>query len=162
MPNPARRCPAAGLAVMILVLAGLAGCMWQVPLADPALDARYKALSPPPGQAMLYLIREDAPEAGQVRTRVHLDGRGFGTVLGGAYLLAALGPGHHRLEVSLDNQASLDLMARPGQTYYVLHRVMASGGRFLVWLGPLSPERGRELLAASRLSLKDEFLPPLD
>ena len=133
-------------------------CMWQIPLAGPEVDARYKSLAPASGKALLYLIRPPQPGEGDpIGTRILLDGRGFGTVKGGAYLAAMLPPGQHTLSVSLHNRAEIVLQLVPGRTYYVAQGLRWREGKFFVWLKRLKPAQGRKMLEQCRYALKNEF-----
>lgn len=151
----------AGVSLVALPLF-LAACMWQVPLATPKQDQHYKNLTPPPGQALLYVIRIPQPkEGGSVGTMVYLDGGGFGTVTGGSYLAAALPPGKHQIFVQLHTPASLTLELKAGQTYFVEHGLKVGGGQFQAWLRQVDEAQGRKALARCRYSLKNEFADTL-
>ncbi len=147
----------AGAALLALPLF-LAACMWQIPLATPKQDQRYKNLTPPQDQALLYLIRIPQPnEGGSVGTRVFLDGAGFGTVIGGSYLVAALPPGQHQVFVQLHTATSLTLDMKAGQTYYVEQGMKVASGQFRVWLRQVDAAQGRKSLEKCRYSIKNEF-----
>lgn len=138
------------------------GCMWHVPVAASDQARAYRNMQPPPGKALLYVLRSDALEGGTVLTRVHLDGDGFGTFSGGSFLVVAIEPGKHELRVSLDNTARLSFSARAGERIYLLQGVrVTTGPSFQVWLKQLDATEGQARLKAYRMSLKNDLLPPL-
>lgn len=161
-PNYFSRVPIPALAAVILAALLFPACMWMVPVGSPAMDQRLKSMSPPPGKALIYVIRAVTPAASEVRTRVYLDGDGFGTVKGGTYLALAVNPGTHRIHTSLHTKAQVTIAAKAGQTYYILHGMKAPGQGQQVSYQPqlkmISAKEGQAALAKCRPSLKNDLM----
>jgi hypothetical protein len=135
-----------------------AACMWHLPLAGPGESAQYASLTPPPDQALLYVLRADEVEGGGIMSLVRLDGENFGVVRGGTYLVAALPPGRHTLSSTLDKTAELELSLRAGQTYYVKHRVLVQNTVRRPGLESMEAQQGRALISGYRMSQKNWLL----
>ena len=143
------------LLVALLLTAG--ACMWNLPLAGQQESARYASLTPPPGKGLLYVLRLDEVEGGGIMSLVKLDGRNFGIVRGGVYLVAALEPGRHTVSSMLDKGQELSLDIQEGKTYYAAHFLRVTYSTRHARLKRLSPEEGRALLKGYRLSGKNYF-----
>ena len=143
---------------LILLLLFTTACMWHIPLADQVESRQYAAMQPPAGKALLYLLRADEVEGGGIMTLVRLDGDNFGIVRQGLFLVAALDPGSHTLESTLDKGSRLTLEMEAGRTYYVMHRVRVPETTRYTELERISEEQGRTLTAQYTMSLKNWYL----
>jgi hypothetical protein len=121
-----------------LAAALLAGCA-SVPKAAPELDLAAKQFqSPKPGQAALYVYRNEAFGAA-ARMSVLLDGQHVGDTASRSFLLVPVAPGKHQLVSKAENESTLELDAKAGDTYFVWQEVK---------MGAFSPR--------SKLQLVDE------
>lgn len=145
----------------LLLFITFSACMWNLPLADPAQSRQYAYMQPPEGKALLYLLRADEEEGGSIMTFVRLDGKGFGVVRGGTFLVAALDPGSHTLTVVLDKGSELTLDMEAGKSYYVMHRVRVPDTVRYAELERISEEQGQILTPKYTMSLKNDYMHTL-
>ncbi|MDY0005000.1 MAG: DUF2846 domain-containing protein [Polyangia bacterium] len=108
--------------VMGMACAGVLCSACPATVAAPSgLDVIARNLSPPPGHALLYVIRPEF--MGQaVRFDVLVNGTWIGATGGFRYLFTYLRPGHYLIQSRAENVAELRLTVRAGQIYFVEQR----------------------------------------
>lgn len=120
MSLPPRRTILAAAAAAVL-----SGCIFGVATAPPEHDVAAKQFRPPPpGTAALYVYRN---ESWQSAARLHLllNGQHLGTTTGHRYVVAWVGPGRHQLVSKGGNEATIEIDAKPGATYFVWQEAKA-------------------------------------
>jgi hypothetical protein len=135
----------ASLAVVVL-----SGCSATAP-APRWLDQQARRMRPPPGYALLYVLRP-AFLGKTSRFDVYVNGDWIGATGGRRYIFTVLPPGHHVIESRAENRATLRLNVRAGRTYYVQQRPSLGRLRHRNRLRVLSPARAQPRLARCRLS----------
>jgi hypothetical protein len=130
---PTRRSLIAASAAALLVACA------SVPKAPPERDLAAKQFQPPaPGNASLYVYRNEA-FGGVARMSLLLNGQHVGDTGPRSFVWLGLSPGKHQLVSKAENDSTLELEAKPGETYFVWQEVK---------MGLMSPR--------SKLQLVDE------
>lgn len=130
-----RRLLAGLLPALGLILACLGSCSATV-AAPPRLDGIAKALAPPPGHALLYVIRPEF--MGQaMRFDVLVNGTWIGATGGFRYVFTYLKPGHYLIQSRAENIAELRLSVQAGGVYFVEQRPL---------MGMFGPQNTLDLL----------------
>ena len=106
------------------ILALLAACV-QLPPTPEDIQAK-KFESPPPGKAVLYLVRTN-PDWGDLAATVFLDDRMMGATYEGTYFRWELPPGRHRITGYASDTGAITVDLQPGRTYFVQHAVLGGG-----------------------------------
>jgi len=144
--NQLRAIFAVGAALLLAVLCG--------PLASPGAYAQGAQLtSPPPGKALLHIVRSDTePRDALVPVVVNAELAGY--LENGSFTSVAVNPGKVFVRTGEQVIASFELEAAAGRTYYL--RVQAVHGMTAVQtdIGLMSDAQGRDALAQAR------FVPP--
>ena len=120
---------------------------------------------PESGKALVYVIAQENPEdsynAGDVTTRVGLDGTWVGANYGQSFLSFSLAPGEHRVCVDWQStiasrqqlSGAVEIAAEAGKTYYlgtsILPSGLAGGPREDLWLKQVDSAEGLLLLSKS-------------
>ncbi|WP_436295532.1 DUF2846 domain-containing protein [Stenotrophobium rhamnosiphilum] len=103
------------------------GCA-SVPMASPQADTTAKAYRAAPGQANIYVYRNETLGAA-LKMPVTLDGAQVGETASKTYIYRQVNPGSHVL--TSQGEGSLTVNAQAGQNYFVWQEVkmgMISGG----------------------------------
>ncbi len=110
-------------ALMALVVATVAvnGCA-SVPLATPDQDLRARSAQPLPGTALVYIYRNES-FGSAVRMGVLVDGVYLGDSAAKTYLITQVSAGPHTIVSKAENDATLPILAQPGQRYFVWQEV---------------------------------------
>lgn len=138
------------LAVVLVVLLGLAGCA-SVPMGDAAQDTRLKSFAAKPGVAGIYVYRNESFGAA-IRMDVEVDGKPIGQTAAKTYLFKEVAPGTHTVTSKSENADSLVIEAVAGRLYYIWQEVkwglMFAGTK----LNLMSEEEGRKGVLETRLA----------
>ena len=109
-----------GVSLLVFVLS-LTGCA-SVPMANKDADAQAKTFAPAADQATLYIYRNEKMGSA-VKMSVLVDGKDIGKTAAGTYIRQTLPAGTHVLVSKAENDASLDIDVKAGQTYFVWQEV---------------------------------------
>jgi hypothetical protein len=124
-------------------------------VASNQLVAQARSLSPPSGQAGIYVIRGARRLADQPIWTVDLDFHGFGTVGAESYLYGWVRPGEHVVAVLYDGQVQgrTRFRAQAGRNYFFT----VVPGVFAVNVEPLREAMGRDLIQRYTASGDNRF-----
>jgi hypothetical protein len=103
------------LLVMLLSVAGLAGCAH---LAPPEADTLAKLLQPVPSKAVIFVLRNE-PASAPWRMKVVLDGQDMGSTSANTYFRWVVEPGRHLIISETQNDSGVVVDAQAGQIYYI-------------------------------------------
>src|SRR4051812_11400963 len=109
--------------IVLLLNAFLLNAHADVLLAKPRQDKQAKQASPPPGKALIYVIRDEDPPAGAT-VPVLLDGHRIGETGPQTFLLATVTSGMHYLISGDRIIATLRLQCEPGKSYFVSQKAL--------------------------------------
>ncbi|GAC1537640.1 MAG: hypothetical protein NVS2B9_03990 [Myxococcales bacterium] len=98
-----------------------AGCA-SVPLAPREADLAAKRFEPPPGQANLYVYRNER-FGGAARLSVALDGALLGDTAAMTYLYTPIAPGRHTIVSKAENDSDATIDAKAGTNYFLWQEV---------------------------------------
>jgi len=135
---------------------GIFGCA-SVPLAPPAQAQIVRNMQPPPGKALVYVIRMQQLQGSGLPTPIYIDQRHIGTIVAGTYLATLIQPGRHSFSVQFGGDRKnkfqiMDLSLAEGQTAFLLYK---RGTMNLTGTLQILPEStGRAYLSQYRLSAK--------
>jgi hypothetical protein len=87
--------------LFFLLALGIAACA-NVPVSDPAAQARAMTFEAKPGKALLYVIRPKQLNAGGVLMLATLDDRVLGALATRSYFVVDVEPGTHQLVATFD------------------------------------------------------------
>lgn len=111
--------------ILLLVLAGLSGCISAPPPSDEmkAEAASYRLpILPEEGKAIVYVIFAE-PHLAQIQFGVFLDGKGpesaVGYNRGGQYIYFSLPPGEHTVLSKAENWAEMRVSAKAGDVLFL-------------------------------------------
>lgn len=107
--------------VPLFLVAALSGCA-SVPMGDVRQDTALKTFAAKPGQAGLYIYRNET-FGSAVRMEVAVDGQPLGQTAPQTYLYKELPPGRHTVSAKAENQETLTIDMAPGKLYYVWQEV---------------------------------------
>jgi opacity protein-like surface antigen len=144
--NQLRAVFAVGAALLLAVLCG--------PLASPGAFAQGAQLtSPPPGKALLHIVRSD-PEPRDALVPVVVNTELVGYLENGSFTSVAVNPGKVFVRTGEQVIGSFELEAAADQIYYV--RVQVVHGTTVVQtdITPMNDAQGRDAVAQAR------FIPP--
>ncbi len=109
------------IATAVAALA-LVGCA-NVPMGDPAQDAKLKTFpSASAGKAGVYIYRNETFGAA-VKLNVALDGQALGSTASKTYFYKEVAPGKHTVTSYGENTDTLNFDAIAGKLYYVWQEV---------------------------------------
>jgi hypothetical protein len=145
-----------GLVALVLVAMSAAGCA-TVPMATKENSAHWKATSPAPGTALVYLYRNETLGYA-IHMDVELDGKFWGQTVSKSYMIWQLRPGRHRLLSKAENDSELVLNVLPGGRYYVWQEVKMGLMSARSQLQEVSPVTGQSGL--DECQLIEMPLPP--
>jgi hypothetical protein len=97
------------------------GCA-SVPMANVERDNAAKTFAVAPGQANIYVYRNESMGAA-VKMDVELNGKPVGQTAAKTYLALGVAPGRHTLVSKAENDSALDIVAEPGKNYFVWQEV---------------------------------------
>lgn len=106
---------------VVALSAVLAGCA-SVPMADPQQDAALKTFTIAPNKAGVYVYRNESM-GGAVRMDVLIDGQPIGQTAAKTYLYKEVTPGKHTVISKAENDATLEIDAKPGTLTYIWQEV---------------------------------------
>ena len=133
--------------ITVFFFATLLGCA-SVPMGDPEQDAALKTFTVPPGQAGLFIYR-DQIFGSAVKLDVQVDGTPLGQTAVMTYLFTPVTPGKHVVSSSAKNTASLELNIEPDSVAYVRQQ-LEMGPRVDLYL--MGEEEGRQGVQACKLA----------
>ena len=134
-----------------LILQGLAlQAHAGVGFASPEEDKKAKNATPPPGRALIYIVRSDNPPTEHILP-VSLDGKKIGETAGGTFLLVTVAPGTHYLASGVKSISLLDINCAAGKTYFISQKALRGFSPVMIELAVLSPVQGRKLVGQNRL-----------
>ena len=151
-----KTCCARGIFLLLasLILQGLALQVHAgVGFASPEEDKKSKNTSPPPGRALIYIVRSDNPPTEHILP-VSVDGNKVGATAGGTFLMVSVAPGTHYLASGVKSISLLDINCAAGKTYFVSQKVLLGFSPVMIELAVVSPVQGRKLVNQSRLAGK--------
>lgn len=108
-------------AALYAVTIVLAGCATS-PIASDSLDQAAKTFSTRPGNANIYVYRNEVM-GGAVGMDVYLDGQLMGKTGVQTFFLFEVSPGKHSLLSKAENESKLDVFVEPGKNYFVWQEV---------------------------------------
>lgn len=131
------------------LLTTLAACA-SVPLAPAELDQKAKQFTPPPGQASLYVYRNEN-FGGAIPMLVTVDGKNIGQTAAMSYFWLTLNPGRHTIESHAENMSSLAIDTVAGQNYFVWQEVKMGLWMARSALQQVDEQKGRAGVLESKL-----------
>lgn len=134
--------------IIFIACLTLPGCA-SVPMDDPKQDAALKTFTVAPGQAGLFIYR-DQILGSAVKLDVQVDGTPLGQTAVMTYLYTPVTPGRHLVSSSARNNASLEVDIEPGSLAYVRQQ-LEMGPRVGLYL--VGEEEGRQGVQACKLAL---------
>jgi hypothetical protein len=130
-----------------------AGCA-SVPDAPEAQQNRARSFQPPPGKALVYVLRPSQLDQIGTLAELELDSRKFGTLSPKTYLSVAVPPGRHELKVvTFHETVGQSFEAGTGRLHFF--EVTSKKGRWR--LAPMAENEARADLAEFRLSGHNTF-----
>lgn len=91
-------------------------------MAPDAVDQAAKKFSPPPGQANLYVYRNET-FGSAVKMSVDLDGMSLGDTGPHTYLYTPISSGSHNIVSKAGNDTAVTIDAKPGTNYFLWQEV---------------------------------------
>ena len=107
--------------LICIVVAFAAGCA-SVPLAPKEADVAAKTFKPPPGQANLYIYRNERFGAA-ARLNIALDGSVLGDTAAMTYLYTPIAPGRHTIVSKAENDSEATIDAKADTNYFLWQEV---------------------------------------
>jgi hypothetical protein len=136
-----------------LLMAVAVGCS-SVGVMPPAVDSQVKAMQPPAGKALVYVVRPTLlgkPFDGTITA----DGTYVGTTRGKVFVYALLLPGTYKFKVTgHDNSSEIKASLEAGKTYFIKEEVFPGLFRGFAKLALLDDKSGREALQECSLGDK--------
>jgi PBP1b-binding outer membrane lipoprotein LpoB len=99
----------------------LSGCA-SVPMASQSADTQAKSFRPATDQASLYIYRNESLGRA-VKMAVLIDDKPVGTTVAESYIHQTLPPGKHVIVSKAENDTSVSIDMKAGQTYVVWQEV---------------------------------------
>ena len=99
----------------------LVGCA-TVNMGDAKQDTALKTFSIPPDKSAVYIYRNEGFGAA-VKMDVELDGKLIGQTAAKTYLYKEVSPGKHTFTSKAENDASVEVDAKPGTLLYIWQEV---------------------------------------
>lgn len=131
----------ASMAVAILV----AGCVAPLPLTPADVQAR-KMAAPPPGMAVIYLVRP-YPDHNVHPAPITLGDRQMITTYPGTYYRWEVPPGRHQIAGAFADNGEITVQVEPGRTYYVQQWTDPWLGYARSFFQPVSEARARAVIS---------------
>ena len=141
------------LLVCLMLHAHVLQAYAAVSFASPEEDKKSKQASPPPGRALIYIVRSDSPPSEHILP-VSIYGNKIGETASGTFLLATVTPGVHHLASGVKSISLLDVNCAAGKTYFVSQKALRGFSPVVIELAVVSPVQGRKLVNQSRLAGK--------
>lgn len=158
--NKTHRIGEVSLLLAFLALQGLALQVHAgVDFASLEEDRKAKNASPPPGHALIYIVRSDNPPTEYILP-VSLDGKKIGETAGGTFLLVTVAPGVHHLTTGVKSISLLDINCAAGKIYFVSQEALRGFSPVMIELAIVYPIQGRKLVGQSRLAGKPSAPAP--
>lgn len=107
--------------LFVATFALLSGCA-SVPMASLDEDRQAKMFAPSPGQATIYLYRNESL-GGAITMPVSLDDRIMGRTAPKTYFVWRVAPGKHEVASHTENTAKIVIDTRAGENYYIWQEV---------------------------------------
>lgn len=136
--------------LLISLTALLMGCS-ATGKAPPELDLQAKELAPPPGTALVYIVRPSKMGMA-IKMKVYCDGKYLGATGGGRFIYAILEPGSHIFMSKAENESELPIVLEPDQTYFLEQKVKMGILKARNNLARLGDEEGLDKLYKCTLS----------
>jgi hypothetical protein len=144
---------ASTLIALVIVTLMAVGCA-SLNTMPPDVDAKVKALQPPAGKALVYVVRPTSlgkPFEGTITA----NGEYIGTTQGTLYVYAVLDPGEYKFKASgQDNESEIDVTLEAGKTCYIYQSVYPAVFKGAVRLSVVDEKEGRQALGECVLSGK--------
>jgi hypothetical protein len=148
--------------LVALLLAGAtvtaSGCA-TVPLASTEADLAAKKFDVPPGQANLYVYRNES-FGGAIRMSVLLDGMALGDTAAMTYLYTPIAPGKHTVVSKAENDSELIFEAKPGVNHFFWQEVKMGLWHARSALQEMDDAKGRAGVAECKLAKTNPPLAP--
>lgn len=109
------------IALAAAIAVAVSGCA-SVPMGDPTQDAALKTFQPAPGQAGIYVYRNEMI-GGAVKMDVLVDGGHIGETAPKTYIYKEVAPGRHSVASKAENTDTLELDLQPGALAYIWQEV---------------------------------------
>jgi len=123
----------------------------QVNTASPEMDAKAKALVPPKGKSLVYIVRPTF--LGKPFSHdITCDKVRIGSTCGGYYIFTVINPGKHIFTSKCDNTSEFELMTDAGKTYYLEESVYPGVLKGIVKLSEADQTAGKKKLGECKLS----------
>lgn len=106
---------------LLAIMSALAGCA-SVPMMSLKDDVQAKTFAVSKNKSNIYLYRNET-FGGAVLMTVTLDGRVAGQTGPETYFLWEVAPGPHTISSVAENTATINLVTRPGEAYFVWQEV---------------------------------------
>jgi len=137
-------------AAALLVAGAVGGCS-AVGTMSPEADQGAKALKPPEGKALVYVVRP-ASLGLAVSMEVKCDDRSVGTTGGKRFVYTVVEPGEHLIRSKAENWSEVKLSAEAGKTYFLEQKVRMGFLAARNTLVLLEEAEGRQKLTQCTLS----------
>lgn len=109
------------LLITAMLAMTLVGCT-SVNMGDAKRDAALKTFAVSPDKSGVYIYRNESIGAG-VKMDVGLDGKLIGQTAANTYLYKEVDPGKHTFTAKAENDASVEVDAKPGTLLYIWQEV---------------------------------------
>ena len=116
-------CNLKNIIIFVLAVLLLISCAMQVAMVSEEEDLMAKAMEPPEGKALVYIIRPS--NLGKpFKFEVNCDGVYIGGTAGMLYIYVIVDPGNHLFVGIAENTSELEISAEAGKIYYIRQRPM--------------------------------------
>ncbi len=136
------------------------GCVATAPPAPSTSDMAAKDLIFVPERSNIYVFQAEGALGQKILFQVFLDGRFWGGIGAGTYLLAETPPGTHSIAAfSHENQDSVDLKVEEGKNYYLEMEAKLGETTFRVTMKQVEEEVGRRGVVACQRAEGRKLFP---
>lgn len=138
---------------LVIITLTAVGCA-SLSTMPPEVDSKVKALQPPVGKALIYVVRPTSlgkPFEGTITANDEY----IGTTQGTLYVYAVLSPGEYKFKASgQDTESEIEVQLESDKTYYIYQSVYPALFKGAVRLSIVDNEEGRQALGECVLSGK--------
>ena len=114
-------------------------------------DKEIKELSPPDGNALVYILRPSS--VGKfVKFKTFCNDQYIGAIKGKNYLYIILEPGLYKFMAKAENKDVVDLVVEPGKTYFLLQKAKMGAIKARVKIYLMEEDEARVKLQKCKLS----------